>query len=145
MLGDATLVQMAREKPQTEHDLLAGLKLLMVEDNTVNAKLASRLLEKAGIQVVWAQNGQEGVNTYLQGGIDMVLMDIQMPVLDGFGATEAIRQAESLTGAHVPIIALTANAMKGDREKCLDAGMDEYLSKPFTPNDLMNIIREVTD
>jgi signal transduction histidine kinase/CheY-like chemotaxis protein len=118
---------------RSENDLLAGLKLLMVEDNTVNAKLASRLLEKAGIQVVWAQNGQEGVNTYLQGGIDMVLMDIQMPVLDGFGATEAIRQAESLTGAHVPIIALTAHALEGYREKCLAAGMDDFLTKPLQP------------
>jgi signal transduction histidine kinase/ActR/RegA family two-component response regulator len=115
-------------------DALSGLVVLLVEDNTVNAKLASRLLEKSGLTVIWAHNGQEGVTRYLKGGIDLVLMDIQMPVLDGFGATEAIRQAEKAEGqARVPIIALTAHAMKGYREKCLEAEMDDYLTKPLQP------------
>ncbi len=85
---------------------------------------------------------------YHAGNYDLVLMDVQMPILDGFEATVHIRNIESaiLNGIHrTPIVALTANAMKGDREKCLDAGMDEYLSKPFTPNDLISIIRSVTD
>jgi CheY-like chemotaxis protein len=104
-----------------------------VEDNTVNAKLATRLVEKAGIQVVWAQNGQDAVVEYLRSPFDMVLMDIQMPVLDGFGATRAIREAELQSGRRTPIIALTAHAMDGYREKCLAADMDDYLTKPLQP------------
>ena len=120
---------------------LKGLRVLMAEDNTVNAKLAKRLLEKWDISVVWARNGQEAVSRYSYGNIDLVLMDIQMPILDGFGATVAIREIEAATGVRVPIIALTAHAMEGYRENCLAAGMDDYLTKPLQPK----ILRETLE
>ncbi len=121
------------EIPEDQRNDLDGLRVLLVEDNTVNAKLATRLVEKAGIHVVWAQNGQDAVVEYLRSPFDMVLMDIQMPVLDGFGATRAIREAEMQSGRRTPIIALTAHAMEGYREKCLAADMDDYLTKPLQP------------
>jgi signal transduction histidine kinase/ActR/RegA family two-component response regulator len=121
------------EISEDQRNDLDGLRVLLVEDNTVNAKLATRLVEKAGIQVVWAQNGQDAVVEYLRAPFDMVLMDIQMPVLDGFGATRAIREAELQSGRRTPIIALTAHAMDGYREKCLAADMDDYLTKPLQP------------
>jgi signal transduction histidine kinase/ActR/RegA family two-component response regulator len=121
------------EISEDQRNDLDGLRVLLVEDNTVNAKLATRLVEKAGIHVVWAQNGQDAVVEYLRSPFDMVLMDIQMPILDGFGATQAIREAEMQTGRRTPIIALTAHAMEGYREKCLGADMDDYLTKPLQP------------
>ena len=124
------------------------LNILLAEDNEINQKIIQYSLTNAGYQVNIAKNGQEAIDKYHAGDYDLVLMDVQMPVLDGFEATAHIRDIESTAlnnTQHIPIIALTANAMKGDREKCLDAGMDEYLSKPFTPNDLISIIRRVTD
>ncbi len=124
------------------------LNILLAEDNEINQKIIQYSLTNAGYTVDIAKNGQEAIDMYHQYSYDLVLMDVQMPVLDGYEATSHIRDMESslLNGTHrIPIIALTANAMKGDREKCLDAGMDEYLSKPFTPNDLIGIIRSVTD
>lgn len=123
------------------------LNILLAEDNEINQKIIQYSLTNAGYKVDIAQNGQEAVDMYHKGGYNLVLMDVQMPVLDGFEATAHIRDFEQKNpkANHTPIIALTANAMKGDREKCLDAGMDEYLSKPFTPNDLVNIIKSVTD
>lgn len=126
---------------------LKKLNILLAEDNEINQKIIQYSLTNSGFTVDIARNGQEAIDLYHKGEYDLVLMDVQMPVLDGFEATAHIRDVETnaLNGtSHIPIIALTANAMKGDREKCLDAGMDEYLSKPFTPNDLINIIREVT-
>jgi PAS domain S-box-containing protein len=126
---------------------LKKLKILLAEDNEINQKIIQYSLTNSGFKVDIARNGQEAIDMYHKKEYDLVLMDVQMPVLDGFEATAHIREIEqnALNGnIHIPIIALTANAMKGDREKCLEAGMDEYLSKPFTPNDLMNIIREVT-
>ncbi|HSG68052.1 MAG TPA: response regulator [Bacteroidales bacterium] len=123
------------------------LNILLAEDNEINQKIIQYSLTNAGYKVDIAQNGQEAIEKYQSSAYDLVLMDVQMPLLDGFEATAHIRkmEAEGFNNHHIPIIALTANAMKGDREKCLDAGMDEYLSKPFTPNDLINIIRSVTD
>lgn len=117
-------------------DDLQGMQVLLVEDNTVNAKLATRVLEKSKIRVTWAKNGQESVIQYIKGNFDLVLMDIQMPVLDGFGATKAIREAEKATGRRTPIIALTAHAIQGYRQKCLDADLDDYLTKPLQPKAL---------
>ncbi len=106
-------------------------KVLLAEDNPVNQKLAIRLLEKMGHSVTLAHNGQEAVELTAQNDFDLVLMDMQMPVLGGVDATRAIRQREAESTGHVPIIAMTANAMQGDRETCLGAGMDGYVSKPI--------------
>ncbi|GAC1631559.1 MAG: response regulator [Candidatus Acidiferrum sp.] len=106
------------------------LSLLLVEDNLVNQKLAMRLLEKLGHRVQLAVNGKEAVDVVANGRFDLILMDVQMPVMGGLEATQKIREHESVVGRHTPILAMTAHAMKGDREECLDAGMDGYLSKP---------------
>ncbi|MBE9483492.1 MAG: response regulator [Bacteroidetes bacterium] len=124
------------------------LYILLAEDNEINQKIIQYSLTNAGYSVDIARNGQEAIDMYHQNNYDLVLMDVQMPILDGYEATAHIREVENVImngSQRIPIVALTANAMKGDREKCLDAGMDEYLSKPFTPNDLIGIIRSVTD
>ncbi|MEO8482747.1 MAG: PAS domain-containing protein [Acidobacteriota bacterium] len=116
------------------------LRILLAEDNTVNQLVASRLLEKRGHSVVVARNGREAlaaIGTTLAAGqagsrpFDLVFMDVQMPGMDGFETTAIIREREKSTGAHLPIVAMTANAMVGDRERCLAAGMDDYVAKPF--------------
>jgi PAS domain S-box-containing protein len=138
----------AKKKPVPDKKPFKMLSILLAEDNEINQKIIQYSLTNAGYKVDIANNGQEAIDMYHAGNYDLVLMDVQMPILDGFEATVHIRNIESaiLNGTHrTPIVALTANAMKGDREKCLDAGMDEYLSKPFTPNDLISIIRSVTD
>ena len=110
-----------------------GLRVLLAEDNLVNQKLAIGLLKKMGHTVTLAENGSEAMKAYRDNHqeIDVVLMDVQMPIMDGFGATAAIREFENKAGTKTPIIAMTAHAMTGDRERCLEAGMDEYLSKPI--------------
>jgi signal transduction histidine kinase/CheY-like chemotaxis protein len=113
-----------------------SLQILLAEDNLVNQRLAMRLLEKRGHQVTLAGNGQEAVAATEKNTFDLVLMDLQMPEMDGFEATEALREREKETGIHLPVIALTAHALKGDRERCLDAGMDGYLTKPIRPQEL---------
>jgi two-component system, sensor histidine kinase and response regulator len=112
------------------------LRVLLAEDNAVNQKLASRLLEKRGHTVVVAGNGHEALKALEKEEFDLVLMDISMPEMDGLEAARAIRASEKTTGAHLPIIAMTAHAMKGDRERCLDAGMDGYVSKPVQAHEL---------
>jgi len=120
-----------------------SLRVLLAEDNCVNQKLTMRLLEKRGHVVRLANNGQEAINLLNKERFDVVLMDVQMPVMGGFEATEQIRSQERHTGQHVPIIALTANAMKGDRERCLAAGFDDYVSKPIQVNQLFDAIQAV--
>lgn len=110
--------------------MLPPLQILLVEDNAVNQLLALRLLEKAGHSVTVAWNGREAVTTATSGAFDLVLMDLQMPEMDGLEATAAIRQAEEGTRRRLPIVALTANALDGDRERCLQVGMDGYVTKP---------------
>src|SRR4029079_15391766 len=117
-----------------------ALRLLLAEDNPVNQKLALRLLEKRGHSVVVASNGEEALKAIEQHAFDLLLMDVQMPVMDGFEATAAIRARERGSGSHLPIIAMTAYAMKGDRERCLEAGMDGYVSKPIQPRELWQTI-----
>lgn len=108
-----------------------GTKVLLVEDNVINQKLAIRLLERFGCSIEIAENGQAAVEALEKYDVDLVFMDCQMPVMNGFEATELIRHRETVTGKHVPIVAMTANAMAGDMEKCLMVGMDDYLAKPI--------------
>jgi signal transduction histidine kinase/CheY-like chemotaxis protein len=112
------------------------LRILLAEDNTVNQRLVVRMLEKRGHQVQMVSTGQQALAALAQRPFDVVLMDVQMPEMDGLEATAIIRAQEQATGAHLPIIALTAHAMKGDQEKCLAAGMDAYVSKPMKADEL---------
>jgi len=123
-----------------------GLRILLAEDNLVNQRLATRLLEKRGHTIVLAGNGREvlaALEKSHNGEFDLVLMDIQMPEMGGLDATAAIRKLEKLTGMHLPIIAMTAHAMKGDRERCLAAGMDGYVPKPIQVEELVSAIDSV--
>jgi CheY-like chemotaxis protein len=113
---------------------------LLAEDNLINQKVATRLLEKQGHKVTVANNGREVLEALGRDKFDLILMDVQMPLMDGFEATGAIRQEEKETGSHIPIVAMTAHAMKGDRERCLEVGMDDYVSKPLKPDDLFKTI-----
>jgi signal transduction histidine kinase/DNA-binding response OmpR family regulator len=121
-----------------------SLRILVAEDNAVNRLLLTTLLGKRGYIVVTVVNGREAIAAVTKDVFDVVLMDVQMPEMDGLEATAAIRKLEAVTGAHVPIIALTAHAMKGDREICVAAGMDEYLSKPLNPKQLFALIESLT-
>jgi two-component system sensor histidine kinase/response regulator len=106
--------------------------VLLVEDNPVNQKVTIRMLQKLGCVVELAENGQQALEKLERASYDIVLMDMQMPIMDGLTATRLLRQREQQTGHHQVVIALTANAMQTDRELCLEAGMDDYLSKPLT-------------
>jgi two-component system, sensor histidine kinase and response regulator len=109
----------------------------------VNQRVAIGLLNLRGHKVVVANNGQEAIEWLTRRHFDLVLMDVQMPVMDGFEATIAIRENERTTGTHIPIIAMTASAMKGDRELCLKAGMDGYLSKPINARELYDAVEHI--
>ena len=127
----------------TRHTIRAskrGLKILLAEDNPVNQKLASKLLQKMGHFVTVAGTGRQAIDLLETGVFDLILMDVQMPEMDGFEATNLIRKHEETTGSHIPIIAMTAHAMKGDRERCLESGMDGYVSKPINQNELFDAI-----
>ena len=112
----------------------------MVEDNLVNQKVAARILEKAGHRVDLANNGLEAVAAVRSGSYDMVLMDIQMPEMDGYEATAEIRRMAP-EFSELPVIAMTAHAMKGDRENCIASGMDDYISKPVRPKGLLEMVQ----
>jgi len=130
----------------TRHALREGrlpLRVLLAEDNVVNQKLASRLLENQGHLVVVAADGAQALEIYGKQSFDLILMDAQMPVMDGFEATAAIRRLEEATRGHVPIIAMTAHAMVGDRQRCLQAGMDGYIAKPVHSHELFETIETV--
>ena len=135
--GDQSAVQptAGRNQPQ--------LHILLAEDNMVNQKLTVRLLEKRGHTVVVVKTGKEALAAWKREPFDVILMDVQMPEMDGFEATSAIREAERLTGGHTPIIALTAHAMTGDRQRCLAAGMDGYISKPIQAQTVFEAIANV--
>jgi PAS domain S-box-containing protein len=122
-----------------------SLRILVAEDNAVNQALAMRYLRKLGHQPTVVSNGREALDAVLKRHYDLVLMDVQMPQMDGLEATAAIREWEGKHGGHLPIVAMTAHAMKGDRERCLDAGMDEYLTKPVERQALDATIRGLKD
>ncbi|MEJ2154109.1 MAG: response regulator, partial [Desulfobacteraceae bacterium] len=112
-------------------------RILVVDDNSINVKVALKMLNIYGLSASTATNGLEAVQMLSTKPFDLVLMDIQMPVMDGYEATAKIRDPHSSVRVHdIPIIAMTANAMKGDREKCLQAGMEDYISKPIDPHEL---------
>src|SRR6185503_12218727 len=117
-----------------------GLRVLLADDNPVNRRLGALILERQGFTVVQVEDGVEAVAALEREHFDLVLMEVQMPNLDGFAATAAVRKRERMTGKHVPIVALTAHALKGDRERCLEAGMDGYLTKPIKAPELLGMI-----
>jgi two-component system sensor histidine kinase/response regulator len=120
------------------------LHILVAEDNVVNQRLAMLVLEKKGHRVTVVANGRDAVNACELQPFDLILMDVQMPLMDGLAATREIREREAGSARHIPIIAMTAHAMKDDREKCLAAGMDEYVSKPVETKQLIGVIEKVT-
>lgn len=120
------------------------LRVLVAEDNVVNQRLILRVLEKRGYLVAVTGNGREALARLEREPFDLLLMDVQMPELDGFETTALIRSQEKTTGKHLPIIAMTAHAMKGDRERCLNAGMDGYISKPVQMKELMDVVGQLT-
>jgi two-component system sensor histidine kinase/response regulator len=142
MLFDAVVAVLSREEKQqpgliTRHTLneqrKLGQRILLAEDNAINQKLAVVLLQKAGYSVDAVETGAQALEKVQSDQYNVVLMDVQMPEMDGFEATQHIREWERERGSHIPIIAMTAHAMQGDRERCLEAGMDDYVSKPLEP------------
>jgi len=122
-----------------------SLRILLAEDNAINQLLATRMLEKQGYSVTLANNGKEALSALEREKFEVVLMDVQMPEMDGFEATAAIREREKVSGSrHQVVIAMTAHAIAGDRERCLKAGMDGYVSKPFRIAELLKEIEAVT-
>ena len=119
------------------------LRVLLAEDTVANQKLVTFILTKRGHTVEVVQNGQQALDLLCQKEFDVVLMDVQMPVMDGFEATQAIRKLDDSTKACIPIIAMTAHALKGDEERCLDAGMDGYLSKPINGHEMIGLLENL--
>jgi len=121
-----------------------SLSILLAEDTPANQKVVSAILKKSGHQVTIAYNGQEALDLHRQKNFDVILMDVQMPVMDGYRATAAIRDYEKSTDSAVPIIAMTAHVMRGDRERCLAAGMDAYLAKPVDVDEMLQVVEEAS-
>ncbi len=117
-------------------------RVLLAEDGVVNRKVALNLLEKRGHHVTAVENGKQAIDAWRSEPFDLLLMDVQMPEMDGFEATAVIRAAELATGRRTPIVAITAHAMKGDRDRCIAAGMDDYVSKPFRPRELFEAVEK---
>jgi CheY-like chemotaxis protein len=140
---EAVAPQLKRRRPSTKGR--SGSRVLLAEDNPVNQALAVAILEKQGHRVVVAHNGREALAALDRSpdDFDIVLMDVQMPELGGLEATALIREREIKTGRHIPIVAITAHALKGDRERCLEAGMDAYLAKPIQPQQLRKMIDDM--
>jgi CheY-like chemotaxis protein len=138
--AEALKAPVERLLPQSPPNPLRYGTILLAEDNDINQMVTVRILEREGHRVVVGANGRLALEILERQPVDLVLMDMQMPEMDGFQATKAIRELEAITGAHLPIIALTAHAMQGYRQKCLGAGMDDYLSKPVRGKDLVEVV-----
>ena len=143
------LVKLAEEAPAARSPTASAsdgprLNVLVAEDNIVNQLVARGLLGRLRHRVTIAADGREAVDAVATGAFDLVFMDVQMPGMDGFEATEAIRRAESISGGHVPIVAMTARAMEGDRARCLAAGMDGYVAKPLSGDELADVVATFT-
>lgn len=136
---------MELEHIKSESESFAGLNVLVAEDHPINELLMRQLLNKLGCNTTMARNGLEAIAAWKRGGIDLIMMDVQMPELSGLDATAEIRAQEGALRQHTPIVAVTANAMSGDREKCMVAGMDSYTSKPVSPQALMQAMRQALD
>ena len=134
--------ELAMVQPREQGSSAARFRILLAEDNLVNQRLAVGLLEKMGHQITVAQNGREALDLLQHGAFDLVLMDVQMPEMDGFAATRELRKREQGQQRHIPVIAMTAHAMKGDRETCIAAGMDGYIAKPINRAELQQVIEE---
>ena len=150
----ASLIVRVSFEPQQAQLSAGALRILVVDDHEVNRQLSGLMLERLGHQVEAVTNGKEAVEAYMHGDFDLILMDVQMPVMDGYKATERIRELEKENreylssghqgrNEHIFIVAMTANAMKGDREKCLAIGMDDYLDKPVKPDELERVLARV--
>jgi CheY-like chemotaxis protein len=137
---DASASPLSSRHAPRDARLAAGRRILLAEDNPVNQKLAARLLEKRGHTVVIAADGREALAALDKEPFDLVFMDVQMPGLDGFEVTKALREKEKTTGKHLRIVAMTAHALKGDRERCLAAGMDGYIAKPIHAKELIQAV-----
>jgi CheY-like chemotaxis protein len=145
----STLPQMDPYQKDFMSRIETDLSVLLVEDNKINQKIARFNLEKVGYTVDVAENGHEAVMKFKDGNFDLILMDVLMPVMNGIKATGHIRAIEKYrntknnSNRRIPIVALTANAMKGDRDACLAAGMDAYISKPFKQKDLVELLTKL--
>ncbi|MCY3024247.1 MAG: response regulator, partial [Planctomycetota bacterium] len=141
--SDRTRVSLGKERKEAKAEvpvLPPNMKILVAEDNPVNVKLVVRLLERAGVRADIADNGVKALQALKQKDYDLALMDVQMPEMDGVQVTQAVRELEKRTSRHVPIVALTAHSMKGDREKLLASGMDDYLSKPLNAGQFYEMV-----
>jgi CheY-like chemotaxis protein len=128
---------------KNEENLQRKYQVLLAEDNIINQKLANGLLDKLGCKIKTVNNGKEALEAAKNNVYDIIFMDVQMPEMDGFEATGLIREWEKETGKHTPIVAMTAHAMKGDREKCIDAGMDDYMTKPISLKILSDTLKNL--
>ena len=148
-----TLIDLKKEEKEedkviiTQHTLKEHkkfrFKILLAEDHPINQKLIMTTVKKAGFNIECVNNGKEALEAHKKNSYDMILMDVQMPVMDGLSAASEIRKFELELNRHTPIVALTAHAMSGDKEKCLAAGMDDYLTKPINTNKLITLIKNV--
>ncbi|MDD2707607.1 MAG: response regulator [Verrucomicrobiae bacterium] len=133
-----------RKAPSFLPPVSQKLKILLAEDNQINQYLVTEIFKRRGHQTTIVNNGREALNAWRNGGFDLIVMDVQMPEMDGYTATKTIRAEEKNSGARIPIIAVTAHSMKGDDQKCLDAGMDDYVAKPITPERLIAVVERFT-
>jgi signal transduction histidine kinase len=132
-----------QNKDVVSKDEGSSIKILLAEDQPINRKIVIGLLKRYNWQIISAENGEEAVDKFGSESFDLILMDVQMPKIDGFDATRLIRGQEIATGKHIPIVAMTAHAMKGDKEKCLESGMDYYITKPIDSQELVNLIQKI--
>ena len=144
-IGPVQMLPAAPVAAPVPESAVRPLRILLAEDNPVNQMTATTMLEKLGHAVVVANNGRQAIDKLDEQTFDMVFMDVQMPEMDGVAATGAIRRSEQASGRHMPIVAMTAHAMKGDKEKCLEAGMDDYVPKPIRRKDLADVIARMVE